>query len=108
MKNGIPQPLSCFGFFYDSTTIPALIYPVLSNLEQIATFEDHIKLGIKEGTIQPREAYHFNVPKSCVDKVVSGIYQRDSSQNGKNGGFFGPILESHERFVKLLKDKGDI
>jgi hypothetical protein len=104
MKGPFPQPLFNFGFFYDSASFPAILYPVLSSLEQITEFEDQVKSRLREGTLRQREGYHFNVPHEAVEKVVRDIYDRDPTQQGRNGGFFGPIVESYENFARFLKD----
>jgi len=103
-QESVPQPLFSFGFFYNSGKRPAISYPFLSNLDQVTEYEQHIKEGLSNGTIRKQEAYHFNVPSKAVDTLVEGIFDRDRTQTGKNGGFYGPITQSHDNFVKYLKD----
>jgi len=86
MKNGIPQPLSAFGFLYDSSISPKNLYPVLSSLDEISEFEERTKDDIKSEKLKPREAHHFHIPLANAQKIVGQIY--DPTEQGKNGGFF--------------------
>ena len=104
MKGEFPQPLFNFGFLYDSEKHTASSYPILYSLEEIAEFEERIKTGIKNKKIALREGYHFHIPQERAERIVEEIYERDPLQKGKNGGFFGPIAESHENFVRFLTD----
>ena len=93
-----------FGFFYNSKECLAVSYSVLSNIDQVSQYEAHVKEGLESGVLRLQEAYHFNVPVKSMDSVVQAINDRDSTQQGKNGGFYGPIIESHSNFVRFLSD----
>ena len=100
MKGAYPQPLFVYGFDFDSENSKRDL-PILSDYNEVIHFEAKTKANIKSGA-KLQEAYSFLVPSNKVNSFVEAIYQRDTLQKGKNGGFFGPIKESHERFYEVL------
>jgi len=87
----IPQPLFSFGFLDDLSR-----FPVCKSLDNITEFEARTKERLGDGTIQPREAYHFAVPYEQVGGIVGGL---DASNR-----FYGPVYDSTMNFVRALKD----
>jgi len=102
MKGKYPQLLFLYGgrmYFSAPQNLP-----VLTSIKGIDKFEKKIKEDIFKGK-KIQESYPFILPSNRVNNLVEEIYQRDHSQSGKNGGFFGPIRESHYILKDLLKNK---
>jgi hypothetical protein len=103
MKSRYPQPLFLYGFeIYSKQDSEKL--PILNSMEDISDFERSVKAEISK-TNKTKEAYPFFVPENCIETIIQTIYARDPSQQGKNGGFFGPIRESLHIFMKSLASR---
>lgn len=100
MKGIYPQPLFMYGIQFGSSKVGKEM-PTLNSIEEIISFEREIKNRLGN-TEKSSEAYPFIIPFDKTEEIVQGIYDRDTTQQGKNGGFFGPIKESHELFLKYL------
>lgn len=92
MKAGkIPQPLFSFGFLDGLSG-----FPICRSLDDIAEFEERIKQGLQEKTLQQKEGYHFAIPLDSVEKITGEINDA--------GRFYGPIFESSINFVRALRN----
>ena len=90
---GVPQPLLSYGFLADLSR-----YEVLESHDDVARFEDAIKFGIRSGHTPNKEGFHFAVSLADVDNITTEINRQNR--------FYGPILESHQRFHEALKREG--
>ncbi|MBU3940425.1 MAG: hypothetical protein KKH88_00655 [Nanoarchaeota archaeon] len=92
--DGVPQPLFSFGFSDDLSRFEAC-----RSLDEIATFEERTKTGLREGILPEREGYHFTVPYDQVETIAGKL-----NEQGEHGRFYGPIHESTTNFLRALRD----
>lgn len=94
-EKAIPQPLFSFGFANDLSR-----FPTFNSLDEITEFEADIKKQLADKTIEQKEAYHFTLPYSSVEKIAGELNDKKR--------FYGPIYESTINFIRALKDSREI
>jgi len=95
MKGKLPQPLFSFGFANDLSRFPAY-----NHLDDITKHESNIKQQLRNGKKPSKEAYHFTIPYSEVEKIAGEL--SDAKR------FYGPIYDSTINFVRALRDSGKL
>lgn len=86
----LPQILLSYGF---SDTLRK--YPRLSNMDEILSFEEDIKIKLEDGLVTPGEAYPFTLQQENVLGIVSELENEEK--------LYGPIGDSVRNFYNALK-----